>query len=188
MSKPLMNVALVCGPDNDMEMQAMRAALELFGVRVFTYWIGRPDDLISVLNGEDLYPGTDLIVLHFHGDEGKMIMPELGEDVYEDGEPRGDFGPDEIRRYAKLEGKTVFGNGCTLGDPALARAFLDGGCRIYIGPDDYPEGNAALMFMLRLFYEMCQNLKPLKEAYRLARSMDEENMTMYRIYENEALA
>lgn len=133
MSKPVLNVALVCGPDCDMDTQAIRASLEYFGARVFTYWIGRPSDLISVLSGEDLYAGTDLIILNFHGDEGKLIMPELGEDVYEDGEPQDDFGPDEIRRFAKLDGKIVFGNGCSLGDPALAAAFLERGCQLYIG-------------------------------------------------------
>lgn len=38
-----MQVALVVGPDCDMESQAVRAALEYFGVRVFTYWIGRAE-------------------------------------------------------------------------------------------------------------------------------------------------
>lgn len=181
MSKPVMNVALVCGPDSDMETQAIRATLECFGARVFTYWIGRPNDLISVLSGEDLYADTDMIILSFHGDEGKLLMPELGESVYEEGEPRGDFGPDEVLRYAKLDGKIVFGNGCSLGDRALAEAFLDRGCRIYIGPDDYPDGSSALMFMLRLFYEMIQNGKSVREAYELASAMDEE-VSMYQIY------
>lgn len=178
-----MNVALVCGPDCDMETQAVRASLEYFGARVFTYWIGRPNDFISVLSGEDIYPGTDIIILCFHGDEGSFIMPELGEDVYEAGEPQHDFGPGEIMRFAKLDGKTVIGNGCTLGDPALAKAFLDRGCQTYIGPDDYPDGNAALMFLLRFFYEMIQNGKSVREAYQLARSIDDE-LSMYQIYEN----
>lgn len=187
MSKPVMNVALVCGPDSDMETQAIRAALECFQARVFTYWIGRPNDLISVLSGEDIYHGTDMIILSFHGDEGKLLMPELGEDVYEDGEPRGAFGPDEVMRYARLDGKTVLGNGCTLGDPALAEAFLDRGCDFYIGPDDYPDGNAALMCVLRFFYEMIQNGKSVAEAFGIAQSMDDET-SMYRLYPRSGLS
>ncbi|MFU1795629.1 delta-aminolevulinic acid dehydratase [Paenibacillus azoreducens] len=182
MSKPVMNVALVVGPDTDMDSQAIRMTLEYFGARVFTYWVGRPSDLMSVLSGEDLYADTDMIILNFHGDEGKLIMPELGEDVYDDEEPRGDFGPDEIKRVTKLDGKIVFGNGCSLGEPALAQAFLDGGCQMYIGPDDYPDGNDALMFILRVFYEMIQNEKDIREAYQLARSMNEE-MSMFQLYE-----
>ncbi|BFH66857.1 hypothetical protein J27TS7_40420 [Paenibacillus dendritiformis] len=182
MSRPEMNVALVCGPDCDMDTQAIRAALEYFGARVFTYWIGRPSDFNAVLSGEDLYPGIDLIILNFHGDEGHFCMPELGEDVYEEHEPRGDYGPEEIRRYARLDHHIVIGNGCSLGDPALAQAFLDAGCTMYIGPDDYPEGTSALMFVLRLAYEMIQNKKSVQEAVEAARAMDEENLSMYRIY------
>lgn len=40
-------------------------------------------------------------------------MPELGEDVYEEDELRGDYGPEEIRRYAKLDHHIVIGNGCS---------------------------------------------------------------------------
>lgn len=186
MGNPVRNVALVCGPQCELDTQAIRAALEYFGVRVHTYWIGRPNDFMSVLSGADLYPGTDIIILNFHGDEGRFIMPELGEDVYEAGEPQGSFGPEEIARYAKLAGKIVIGNGCSLGAPSLARAFMESGCRIYIGPDDYPEGNAALMFVLRLFYEMVQHRRSVPEAFRLARSADEES-SMYRIYEGPSV-
>jgi hypothetical protein len=182
MSKPEMNIAIVCGPDCDLETQAIRASLEYFGARVFTYWIGRPSDFTAVLSGEDLYPGTDMILLNFHGEDGKFLMPELDEACYEEGEQRGNFGPGEIQRFAKLEGKIVLANGCTLGNPELANAFLTAGCKLYIGPDDYPEGNAALMLALRLFYEMLQHKKPAKEAFHLAQSMDAE-MAMYRLFE-----
>lgn len=74
MSKPEKNVALVCGPDCDMEVQSIRATLEYFGARVFTYWVGRPSDLTDILSGRDLYPNTDTIILSFHGDEGQLIM------------------------------------------------------------------------------------------------------------------
>lgn len=112
MSKPEMNVALVCGPDSDMDTQAIRATLEYFGARVFTYWIGRPNDFTAILSGEDLYPDTDMIILNFHGDEGTFIMPELGESIYDADELPGNFGPNEISRFTKLDGKIVFANGC----------------------------------------------------------------------------
>ncbi|UHA72732.1 delta-aminolevulinic acid dehydratase [Paenibacillus sp. 481] len=185
MAKPEMYVTLVCGPDCDMETQAIRASLEYFGARVMTHWVGRPSDLMDVLSGEDVMLNTDLIILNFHGDEGRFIMPELDESVYEEGEPRGNFGPDEIARFTKLAGHIVIGNGCSLGDPALAQAFLGGGCRIYIGPDDYPFGNTALMFALRLCYEMIQNKKSIQEAFAITRAMDPE-MDMYRLYEQAA--
>ncbi|RAL24077.1 delta-aminolevulinic acid dehydratase [Thermoflavimicrobium daqui] len=184
MSKPELNVALVTGPNCDMEAYAIRSTLEYFGARVFTYWIGRPNDFIDVLSGKDLYPMTDYIILNFHGDEGKFIMPELEESIYEENEPKEDFGDLEIRRYTDLKEKIVIGNGCTLGDTRLAQAFLDQGCKIYIGPDDYPFGNVALMFVLRFFYEIIQNKKCVKESFEIAQSMDQE-LRMYQIYERK---
>ncbi|ERI09393.1 hypothetical protein HMPREF0083_02512 [Aneurinibacillus aneurinilyticus ATCC 12856] len=183
MSKPVMNVALVCGPDCDMEIQAIRATLECFGARVFTYWVGRPNDLIDIISGKDLYPNTDMIILCFHGDEGQFIMPELEESIYELGEPKGNFGPEEIRRFAKLAGKTVISTGCSVGKLETAQAFLDSGCEVYIGPNDDPYGNDALMFVLRLFYDLIQNKRSVKEAFQNAKSLDAE-MDMYQLYEN----
>lgn len=183
MSKPVMNVALVCGPDCDMEVQAIRATLEYFGARVFTYWVGRPNDLIDILSSKDLYPNTDTLILCFHGDEGQFIMPELEESIYEPGEPKGNFGPEEIRRFAKLAGKTVIGTGCSVGKLETAQAFLDSGCEVYIGPNDYPDGNDALMFVLRLFFDLIQNKRSVKEAFQNAKSLDAE-MDMYQLYEN----
>ncbi|WP_068783651.1 delta-aminolevulinic acid dehydratase [Paenibacillus phocaensis] len=181
MSKPQIQVALVCGPDCDMEVQAIRSTLEYFGARVFTYWIGRPSDFISVLTGGDIYSNTDYIILSFHGTDGKFVMPELGEDVYEADEPRGNFGPNEIRRFASMKGKVVIANGCTLGMPETAEAFLNAGCATYIAPDDFPNGSMGLMFVLRLFYEIIENKKDVKEAFHLTQSMDNE-MRMYRFF------
>ncbi|MBP1903774.1 hypothetical protein J2Z32_000386 [Paenibacillus turicensis] len=182
MSKPEMNVAIVCGPNCDLEVQAIRSTLEYLGARVFVYWVGRPLDFISVLSGDDLYPDTDFILLCFHGVDGQFVMPELAEEIYETDEPRGDFGVDQVVRYANLEGKVVLANGCTLGLPETAKAFLQAGCKTYIGPDDYPDGNMALMFALRLFYELIQNKKSVQQAFHLTQAMDEE-MKMYRLYE-----
>lgn len=89
MSKPELYVSLVVGPDCDLESFALRTALESFGARVIVHWIGRPNDLVDVLSGEDLDHRVDYLILNFHGDE-RFCLPELGE-VYEPGEPRGEF-------------------------------------------------------------------------------------------------
>lgn len=89
-------------------------------------------------------------------------------------------------RYARLDGKIVLGNGCTLGDPALAEAFLTAAA-ISTRPDDYPDGNAALMFVLRFFYEMIQNGKSVAEAFGIAQSMDDET-SMYRLFPRSGLS
>ncbi|WP_232697365.1 delta-aminolevulinic acid dehydratase [Brevibacillus daliensis] len=182
--KPV-KVALICGENCDGETFALRSTLEYFGAQVMTYWIGRPNDLIAVLNGENLYDDVSYIVLCFHGDEGELIMQELGDEVYEPGEPQGNFSSKEILKYGDFAGKKVIGNGCTLGDPALAHAFIEKGASWYIGPDDYPYGNSALLFAIHFFYEVLENEQSDKEAFEQAIKIDPEKMEMYKWYSNE---
>ncbi|WP_020060889.1 hypothetical protein [Bacillus sp. 123MFChir2] len=172
-----MNVALVIGYDSGKEGQALREALEYFGARVVTYYIGRPKDFIDVLSGKSLYEDMEYIVLCFHGDEGEFIMGELGEDVYEEDEPKGNFGAAEVKRYARLQHKSVINSGCTLGDKALAEAFLNSGANVYIGSIDYVDGNAALMFLVRLFYGMINHEQTIHTAFEEAKLLDDETRT-----------
>lgn len=182
MSKPELYVSLVVGPDCDLESFALRTALESFGARVIVHWIGRPNDLVDVLSGEDLDHRVDYLILNFHGDEGRFYLPELGEEVYEPGEPRGEFfDQHDVMRYTSLKNVKVIASGCTLGAEALAKAFLHCGCHSYMGPDDYIDGNANLMFLLRFMYEVIQNKKSQLEAFEIAKSIDEET-SMYRLY------
>ncbi|MDD1368443.1 hypothetical protein PTB13_10400 [Bacillus sp. MHSD17] len=92
----MLNVALVVGFNSDLEAQSIRASLEYFGAKVVTYWIGRPKEFIDILSGKGLYNDIDYVVFCFHGEEGKFVMEELGEDIYEQDEPRGYFGTAEI--------------------------------------------------------------------------------------------
>ena len=109
-------------------------------------------------------------------------MPELGEDVYEDGEPRGAaFGVDEIKRYASLEGVHVISTGCTLGEKKLADAFLEAGAMSYVAPDDYIDGNAAFIFVLTMLYERLNNTKTVRVAFDRASSIDEETK-LFQLY------
>jgi len=78
----------------------------------------------------------------------------------------------------------VIGNGCTLGDPELANAFLKIGCRAYIGPKDYIDGDATFYFIIRFFYELLSNQRSEKEAYELAKSTDQETC-LYEWYSSE---
>ncbi|OEC78547.1 hypothetical protein BCV60_05485 [Bacillus halotolerans] len=53
------------------------------------------------------------MILSFHGEDGKFILPELGQEVYEKNEPRSCyFGPEEVRAYADLQGVHVLATGC----------------------------------------------------------------------------
>ncbi|MCU5515348.1 hypothetical protein OCF62_12265 [Bacillus wiedmannii] len=92
----MLNVALVVGFNSDLEAQSIRASLEYFGAKVVTYWIGRPRKFINILSGKGLYNDINYVIFCFHGEEGEFVMEELGEDIYEQDEPRGYFGAAEI--------------------------------------------------------------------------------------------
>lgn len=78
--------------------------------------IGRPNDLIDILSGNDLPHKMDYLLLNFHGDEGRFCLPELGEEVYEENEPRSIyFEPQDVLTYCQLQGVKVIAAGCTLG-------------------------------------------------------------------------
>lgn len=177
----MLNVALVVGFNSDLEAQSIRASLEYFGAKVITYWIGRPKEFIDILSGKGLYNDINYVVFCFHGEEGKFVMEELGEDIYEQDEPRGYFGAAEIYKYAKLHNTHIVNSGCTLGDQNLAKSFLHSGAKTYIGSIDYVDGNAALMFTIRLFYGLINHEKTLGEAFEEARLIDKETRT-FRLY------
>jgi hypothetical protein len=85
-----------------MEPFAIRSTLEYFGATV--HWIGRPNDLVDILSGKELDQRCDYLILVFHGDEGRLCMPELGEDVYEPDEPRGEyFDYLDVKRHSNLK-------------------------------------------------------------------------------------
>ncbi len=58
-------------------------------------------------------------------------MEELGEEVYEQDEPRGYFGKAEIYKYAKLHNTHIVNSGCTLGEQNLQN-LLHSGAKSYI--------------------------------------------------------
>ena len=152
------------------EPEALRQALEYFGYFVAVKYIGRPNDLISVLKG-DLPFEADCIILSCHGENGEIIMPVLGEDVYEQDEPKGNITVSDIDKYLKLKDKFILNLGCTTGEKGLAKAFSKK--NTYIASDDYTEGNAALYFAISLFYEMSKGTD-LDKAYKIAKATDSE--------------
>ena len=67
------------------------------------------------------------------------------------------------------------------GELKLVESFLHSGVKSYVGLIDYVDGNAALMFTIRLFYGVINHGKTLEEAFQEARLIDEETHT-FRFY------
>ena len=159
------------------EPEALRQSLEYFGFFVAVQYIGRPNDLISVLQGNLVFD-PDCIILSCHGEDGEIILPVLGDDVYAPDEPRGNITAADVAKYLKLQNKLILNLGCTTGSTAMAAAFSKQ--NTYIASDDYTEGNAALYFAVSLFYELSKGTI-LEEAYEKAKATDSET-ALFRLF------
>lgn len=173
------NILIVVIGSTGNEPEALRQALEYFGYFVAIKHIGRPNDFISILNGE-LNFESDCIILSCHGENGKIIMPVLGDDVYEPDEPKNNIASSDIDKYLKLQGKLILNLGCTTGEKTLGEAFSKQ--NTYIAPNDYIEANSALYFAMSFFYEMSKEGAQLLDAYKTAKSNDNETK-MFKIFQ-----
>ncbi len=160
------------------ESAAIRSALECFGYVVTVYYIGRPQDYVDVFSGNETFE-YDYLIIGCHGDEGRIMMPILGDEVYYPDECRGDLGFEELRDRVRIQGKTVICTGCTTGSGELYRAFTRRN-NAFIAPSDYIEGKSGLFFVIRLFYHLANHVS-LEDSCALACGTDEET-GLYRLY------
>ena len=166
-----MRVQITVLPNAGNEPEALRQVLESFGCLVLTQYIGRPNDFISVLGGTMPFD-PDVVIFSGHGENEGFIMPVLGESVYVEGEPTGNFSSAEIDHYLKLSGKTIISTCCTTGAVDVAAVFSKE--NHYIAPDDYVEANAVLLFMVDFFYQIIQRNLSIEDAWKHAHSLDNE--------------
>ena len=172
------NILIVVIGSTSNEPEALRQTFEYFGYFVAVKYIGRPNDFIAVLNG-DINFDFDCIVLSCHGENGEIIMPVLGDNVYEPDEPKGNMSSDDIFKYLTLQDKLILNLGCTTGEKDLGNVFSKQ--NTYIAPDDYIEASSALYFSISLFYEMSKDGVCLLDAYKRAKSNDKETK-MFRLF------
>lgn len=178
-------IGIAASSDVGNEAEAIRQVLEYFGYTTLLFHIGRPNHLVRLLSG-DLSPCTlDFLILSVHGEDGCFVLPELHESVYEMNEPRKKLGVAEVLQIASLSPKTtVINTGCGLGQSAMGEAFVRKGAKCYIGTAADIEGNAVMPFLVRFFYEIRQNGKTEREAYQIARSIDEETL-LFELFETD---
>ena len=171
-------VLILSGEGTTAEDFAMRGVLECFGYLVTLYPIGRPQDYFDVL-GEKISLDYDYLIIGCHGDNGKIIVPILGEYVYYPDECRTNLGYAELAGKVKIADKIVICTGCSTGKGELFKAFTE--CNnTFIAPIDDIEGTSDLLFVIELFYHL-SNHKSLKESCALASKTDKET-ALYKMY------
>ena len=174
MTSPLPTIGLIAGPATGNEYEAIRQSLEYFGFSVLLKFIGRPNDFVELMRGENpIWNTLPWWICSVHGEEGCFVLPTLADDVYTATEPRTGMGAAEILQLASIPGISILNTGCTLGHLQLAQAFLQKGVQAYIGTPAYVEGYAALLFVTRFFYELAKGGDPLI-AFEKAQRQDEE--------------
>lgn len=146
--------------DSSLEATAIRDVLEAFNYRVTTHWVGSRKELIEILSGN--IETSNTVILSCHGIEEGIYTP--------DEDP---LTTEEIARTAKLAGKTVVNLGCLTGKSTYQEAFTNAGVTNYIGPSDYPSGNATLLYVITLFYGLSVG-ESLADAHGHARTTSED--------------
>jgi hypothetical protein len=166
-------ISIVVGCDCEQEAFSLRSALEYFGFTVVLRHIGRPNDFIKTLHGDSLTNQSDFIVLCFHGQNGRFVMPSLSPEIYEPDEPKDGFDHKLIEKNTQLNQQNIIVTGCTLGREKMVSAFLKTNAKSFIGTKEYPEGNAVLFLVISLFYEISKG-KSLKDSFAIASNIDDE--------------
>jgi hypothetical protein len=167
---------------DELEALALRGVLEYWGVRVNIHFVATANQLIQVLDGSLSLAET--IILMCHGVEAGLYLPELAPEFAAQQRYQRAISAANFREFLRLPDKVVINTGCSLGTPDYAAAFLEGGCRVYIGADGDPEGNAALFYALHLFYaHYCQG-QPLTDAHAAA-SRHDPDTGMFKLYRRQ---
>ncbi len=197
--KPFDSVVIGSARDTFAEAQAMRAALESFLLNVHLYWFRQKRNVMDFLAGE--VADADYVVLCCHGTaevEGDLDTTHVRVyDVVEEIEGRWEavtvkLGPDDIRAQVRLPGRTIITAGCATGVEPIARAFLDAGCRAYIGPTRPADQDAGPLFVSAFFYFLLRpSVDPNvmmtdRRAAELAANIDtlsKEGTHLFRYYE-----
>jgi len=172
------NILIIAMGDVGNEPEALRQVLENFGYFVMMHYIGRPNDFRKVLRGEFPFQ-ADCIVISCHGEDGAFEIPVLGQQVYEQDEIRGNYAAADVASELQLKDKLIISLGCTTGQEEMCRVL--GKENLYIAPVDYIQGDSALFFVTRLFYELKRKnavnilrCDALEGAFALAKETDDE--------------
>lgn len=161
------------------EAVALRAALDQFQIQVRRFPVGQARHLVKVLSGDEA--AARYLILCCHGDEGGIVLPELGE-MFEAMQPvHGILTAEALEGRVHLPGRVVIATGCQTGNPLLAHAFLDGGCAAYIGPTGGPYGDTIVVAIVLLFHELMRG-RTLAESMARVSSYDDE-LAMWQLWE-----
>lgn len=148
-----------------LESHALRYAAECWGAFVTVTWVGNSAQVVEFLSNK---PEQNIIVISGHGDERGLLLPELVEEIKSEYPYHDVISPDDFAEFLNLDGNTVVNASCMCGVHSMADVFLAGGAQYYIAPNNYPQGNASLMYLLNFIYEYMQNEHSVEIAHQIS--------------------
>ncbi len=155
--------------ESALEAQAIRATAECLGASVCITWVANSRQIVDFLSSE---PSHELIFLCGHGDERGILLPSLAEEV----KPQFPFNDvltaENLASFVRLKGSVVLSSCCATGTEAMAAAFFKNGARCFIAPVNYPDGDAALFFVLQFLFKFLKG-RNSRQAFELANSQIE---------------
>jgi hypothetical protein len=164
--------------ETGLEAHAIRYAAECWGTFVTVTWVSNSAQIVDFLSSQ---PNHDVIIISGHGDERGLLLPDLAEEIKDEYPYNDVIRPDDFAEFLKLSNSTVINASCLCGVQSLADVFLARGARYYTAPDDYPRGDASLMYLLSFLYEYMQNGQNVESAHRMssAHSDDRSQFTLF---------
>lgn len=162
----------------DSSALTLRSALEELGIQVNYLPVGQARHVIAALGSDR--PIAPYVIVCCHGDSGSIYLPELGGEIADAQPFAGNIGPDQVRKHLQIPGSAVISLGCETGEPALAEAFLQVGASSYVAPTGQPDGHAAFIASLLLFYELTEG-RELLDAVERVRTYN-DSLAMWRIW------
>lgn len=171
--------------EDSLEALALRSVLECWQVRVNLHLIATADDLVNLLNKkQEQCISSSIIVLSCHGDKTGLCMPQLTPELIAEQPYKGNISAKQFSEFLFLPDCFVINTGCLLGDASFAKAFLNAGCKTYIGAHGYPEGNATMFYLVNFFYEFICHGKSILHAHTVASKHDTDTQ-IFKLYQRQ---
>ncbi len=171
-------VLILNGKSTYTENYAIRDMLENFGFIVTMFNVGRPQDYFDIMSQKIKFD-YDYLIIGCHGEEGKIIVPVLDDDIYYKNECRSNIGYDELNDNVSINNKVIVCTGCTTGSGNLCKSFTKNN-NAFIAPYDYIDGKSSLLFVINFFYYLSNNCS-IQDSYNFANKIDSET-ALYKLY------
>ncbi len=169
---PKTPVGIVCVHD-PANARLIRVLVEGLWAVTHYYDIGCPGDFLSVIAQEETAP--PYLVIAGHGGDRGIRFGDYDESIETSRLVDGDMPADCIAEDVKLSGAVIVNLTCDGGSMDMARAFLAGGAKSYIGTDPNPLAIEHPLFIAHFFHSIIRKKMTPFDAWQGAAAYDDQS-------------